>query len=136
LVDEGSAIEMKKVEDLEQEGALRRRAIQRTAPAADPLLEESEIGLAVRIESDHLPVDDGLVGGDPRWSLEERAEVAGGIQLAAGPQLRPIVIDDRLDPETVPFHLEEPVGIVEWRRDERCEHRRDEGRALPLSHDG
>ena len=136
LVDQGSAVEVEEIEGLEHEGGLHRGAIGRTAATADPILEQREIGLAVLVERDDLAVDDRLARGDPCRRLEEGAEVAGGILLATGPQPSLTAVNDRLDPKAVPFHLEQPVGVVEGRRDERREHRGHECQPVRLSHGG
>src|SRR5204863_10000895 len=98
-------------------------AVGRSAATATPLREQRQTGLAEPVERDNLAVDDRLARGDPCRRLEEGAEVAGGILLATRPQPSLTAVNDRLDPKAVPFHLEQPVGVVEGRRDERREHR-------------
>ena len=75
-------------------------------------------------------IDDGVVCRKPgRW-LQERAEVAlGGVELATRPQADAVAVDDRLDPESIPLDLEQPVRVVERRGDEGRQHRRDERRS-------
>ena len=131
LVEERPAVEVEEVEDLVDE----RGRLGGHSPPLDPGLEQGEVGLAVLVERDDLAVDDRLAGVEPARRIEERPEVARRVLLAAGPQADAAAVDDRLDAETVPLDLEQPVGVVERRADERREHRRDEGRgaASPLA---
>ena len=132
LVEQRPAVEVEQVEDLVDE---RGRLGGHSLPL-DPRLEQGEVGLAALVERDDLAVDDRPAGVDPGRRIEERPEVARRVLLAAGPQPDGLAVDDGLDAEAVPLDLEQPVGVVERRADERREHRRDEGGELGPRHAG
>jgi hypothetical protein len=113
---------VQQVEDLVDE----RVRLGDHSPPRDPGLEQREVRLAAFVERDHLAVDDRLASGDPAWRVEERPEVARRVLFASRPQADAVAVDDRLDAEAVPLDLEQPIGIVKGRTDERREHRRDE----------
>ena len=122
FVEERPAVEVEQVEDLVDE----RGRLVGHSPPLDPRLEEGEVGFAALVESDDLAVDDRLARVEPGRRIEERPEVARRVLLAARPESDAVTVDDRLDAETVPLDLEQPVGPVERRAHERREHRRDE----------
>jgi hypothetical protein len=130
LFEQRPPVEVKQVEDFVDEGCRRRGR----SPALDPRLEEREVGLAVVVHGDHLAVDDAGTRIEPGRRVEEGPEVAAGVLLATRPQSDAAVVHDGLHPEAVPFHLEQPVRIVERRTDQRREHRRDEARRRLIRH--
>ena len=115
---------MEKIEHLVEE----RVGLGGRSLALDPRLEQREVGLAVLVQRDDLSVDDGRSSRQPAGRVEERAEVARGVLLAAGPHADRPAVDHGLDAEPVPLHLEQPVGVIERGGDEGRQHRRDEGR--------
>src|SRR6185295_13508033 len=94
-------------------------ALGSDATSPDLALEQGEVRLAVAIEGDDLAVEDRVRRPEPRRRRQERAEVAGRVLAAAGPQAHVAVAHDGLDPEPVPLDLVEPGRVVERLADER-----------------
>ncbi len=126
LGEKRAPIEEQKVEDHVQE---RGRASGVRNSALDAGLEAGEVGFARFVHGNDLTVDDCLPGCDPRRRLQEGPEVPSRIQTASRQSSDSAFIDDGLDPEPVPLHLEQPFGVIEWRGHEGGVHGRDEVRA-------
>ncbi len=128
-VEQRSTVEVEQVECLEDDRGRRSRALRAgnaPRPDAGPILQEAEPGPPLLVEGDHLAVHDRLPRVDPRRRPGKVREVARGVLAVAGPQAGVAVPDDRLHPVAVPFHLEQPVGVVERPRREGRAHGRDE----------
>jgi hypothetical protein len=131
LVEQRPAVETEQVEDLVDEGCRFRNPF----PPLDLCLEQGEVRFAVLVEGDDLAVEDRAARGEPGRRVAEGPEIARRVLLAAGPQPDRAAVDDRLDAETVPLDLEQPVGVVERSPDECREHRWNEGgRRRSLGH--
>ena len=91
-------------------------------------LQEAKVGTALRVERDHLAVDDRLGRRQPGRFPEQLGEQASGVVAVAGPERDAATGDDRLDPVAVPLGLEEPILAIEWSASRRRQHRLDERR--------
>ena len=127
---------MEKVEGLVDDGRrLTGRFRPRKAARSDarPVLQQAEARPPLGVERDHLAVDDRLARVDPGSLARELGEIAGRVQLVAGPDPGATVTHDRLDAIAVPLDLEQPVGVVEGGVGKGRLHRRDEVGHRPLA---
>ena len=125
LVEQRPAVELEQVEHLVHE---RRR---HAAALPVPLIRawsRAKSGSPRSSSAITSPSTIACVGGDPVGGCEEVDRNSPPRPAGRGSRSGPPVVDHGLDAEAVPLDLEQPVRVVERRRDERGEHRRDEGR--------
>lgn len=75
-----------------------------------------ELTPAVSAETGQLPIEDGILDRQGRYSCAKSGE-AFADDLLPTDQFAPTVFDVRQRPETVVLQLEEPVGMVKRSRD-------------------
>ena len=88
-------------------------------------LEQAEVRSTLVVERHDLAVDDGLIGLDPAWRVEQPREVRLGVVEVPRQDPRPTAIDQGLHAKPVPLDLEQPVRVIERLAREGRQHRLD-----------